>query len=202
MAASGGRGHGRASRLRGCRAGWGGCSCRRCWTAPRRTCRARSSARGTTGSARTSAPRWGAAALGVTVVDEPLDAVARAQAILDFTTPEASVALAALAAQVRAVHVIGTTGFTEDHLARFARRRAPRGHRAGRQHEPRREPAGAADPAGRDGAGRGLGHRGGRGASPDEGRRALGHRADAGPGGGGGARGRAGARWRSGAATA
>ncbi|MEL6168836.1 MAG: 4-hydroxy-tetrahydrodipicolinate reductase [Pseudomonadota bacterium] len=56
---------------------------------------------------------------GVVVTDEPLDAFAPAQAILDFTTPAATLAFAELAAQVRAVHVIGTTGFTEDDIARL-----------------------------------------------------------------------------------
>ncbi|MBY6092462.1 4-hydroxy-tetrahydrodipicolinate reductase [Pseudooceanicola sp. 502str34] len=53
----------------------------------------------------------GGAALGVTVTDDPLEAMAKAQAVLDFTAPAASVAFAELAAQARAVHVIGTTGF-------------------------------------------------------------------------------------------
>ncbi|MGH6869994.1 MAG: 4-hydroxy-tetrahydrodipicolinate reductase [Rhizomicrobium sp.] len=46
--------------------------------------------------------------------DDPLAAIAAAQALLDFTTPANSVALAALAAQARIVHVIGTTGFSDD----------------------------------------------------------------------------------------
>ena len=62
----------------------------------------------------------GMAPLGVTVVDDPLDPFAAAQAILDFTSPAASVEFAALAAQTRAVHVIGTTGFTESDLARLS----------------------------------------------------------------------------------
>jgi 4-hydroxy-tetrahydrodipicolinate reductase len=61
----------------------------------------------------------GGAPLGVTVGDDPLEAFARAQAILDFTSPEASVDFAMLAAQARAVHVIGTTGFTEDQIAKL-----------------------------------------------------------------------------------
>ena len=58
----------------------------------------------------------GGAALGVTVEDDPLPAFARAQAVLDFTAPEATVGFAALAAQARAVHVIGTTGLQPQHL--------------------------------------------------------------------------------------
>ena len=58
----------------------------------------------------------GGAPLGVVVTDDPLDAFARAQAVIDFTTPTATVQFAALAAQARAVHVIGTTGLEPEHL--------------------------------------------------------------------------------------
>ena len=58
----------------------------------------------------------GGAARGVTVTDDPIDAFAQSQAVLDFTSPDATVAHAALAAQARAVHVIGTTGFEAAHL--------------------------------------------------------------------------------------
>jgi len=61
----------------------------------------------------------GGAALGVAVTDDPLEAFARAQAVIDFTAPEASVAFADIAAQARVVHVIGTTGFDDSHLARL-----------------------------------------------------------------------------------
>ncbi|MWD29831.1 4-hydroxy-tetrahydrodipicolinate reductase [Aquicoccus sp. SCR17] len=61
----------------------------------------------------------GGGALGVTVTDDPLEAFASAQAVLDFTAPEATVEFAALAAQARAVHVIGTTGMDEAALARL-----------------------------------------------------------------------------------
>ena len=59
----------------------------------------------------------GAAPLGVLVTDDPLQAFARASAGVDFTTPTATVEFAALAAQVRAVHVIGTTGLEPAHHA-------------------------------------------------------------------------------------
>ena len=62
----------------------------------------------------------GGAPLGVTVTDDPLEAFATAQAVIDFTTPEATVGFAALAAQARATHVIGTTGLSEDDLARIS----------------------------------------------------------------------------------
>ena len=61
----------------------------------------------------------GGASLGVAVSDDPLEPFSQAQAVLDFTSPAASVAHAALCAQTRAVHVIGTTGFTEPDLDRL-----------------------------------------------------------------------------------
>ena len=61
----------------------------------------------------------GGAPLGVTVTDDPLEAFAAAQAVVDFTTPDSSVEFAALAAQARAVHVIGTTGLDATHLAKI-----------------------------------------------------------------------------------
>ena len=57
--------------------------------------------------------------LGVTVTDQPLDAFANAQAVLDFTSPEATLEFAELAAQARAVHVIGTTGMSDEQIARL-----------------------------------------------------------------------------------
>lgn len=62
----------------------------------------------------------GAAPLGVTVTDDPLAAFAAARAVIDFTTPAATVGFAELAAQARAVHVIGTTGLAAADLARIA----------------------------------------------------------------------------------
>ncbi|MAM63649.1 4-hydroxy-tetrahydrodipicolinate reductase [Maritimibacter sp. UBA3975] len=61
----------------------------------------------------------GGAALGVAVTDDPLEAMSRAQAVIDFTAPAATVPLAEIAAQARAVHVIGTTGLDEDDLAKL-----------------------------------------------------------------------------------
>jgi 4-hydroxy-tetrahydrodipicolinate reductase len=60
----------------------------------------------------------GGAPLGITVTDDALEAFAQAQAVIDFTAPAATVEFAALAAQARAVHVIGTTGLEPQHLAR------------------------------------------------------------------------------------
>lgn len=61
----------------------------------------------------------GGAPLGVTVTDDPLEAFSRAQAVIDFTAPAATVEFAALAAQARAVHVIGTTGLEAAHIAKI-----------------------------------------------------------------------------------
>lgn len=61
----------------------------------------------------------GGAAVGVTVTDDALQAFASAQAVIDFTAPEATLEFAALAAQARAVHVIGTTGMTDEQIARL-----------------------------------------------------------------------------------
>ncbi len=55
--------------------------------------------------------------VGIPVTDDALEAFSRAQAVIDFTTPEATVGFAALAAQARAVHVIGTTGMGPAHIA-------------------------------------------------------------------------------------
>ena len=59
----------------------------------------------------------GGAATGVPVVGDPLDAIVKAQAVIDFTSPAATLAHAKLVAQARAVHVIGTTGMSEDEIA-------------------------------------------------------------------------------------
>lgn len=61
----------------------------------------------------------GGSPIGVKVTDDALEAFAKAQAVVDFTSPAASVEFAALAAQARAVHVIGTTGLEPDHLAKI-----------------------------------------------------------------------------------
>jgi len=69
---------------------------------------------------RDAGEAMGGPALGIPVTDDPLQAFARAQAVIDFTTPAATVEFAALAAQARAVHVIGTTGLEPDHLHKIA----------------------------------------------------------------------------------
>lgn len=57
----------------------------------------------------------GLAPLGVTVTADALELIAKADAILDFTRPEATVEHAAMAANARCVHVIGTTGLEDRH---------------------------------------------------------------------------------------
>ncbi|QPH52724.1 4-hydroxy-tetrahydrodipicolinate reductase [Pontivivens ytuae] len=57
----------------------------------------------------------------VVIADDPLDAIARADAVLDFTAPEATREHGTLCAQAGAVHVIGTTGLSEDDLAHISR---------------------------------------------------------------------------------
>lgn len=66
----------------------------------------------------------GGAAWGLKVSSDPLPVFAAAAggAVIDFSNPEASLGFAALAAQARLVHVIGTTGF--DAVGRAALDRA------------------------------------------------------------------------------
>jgi 4-hydroxy-tetrahydrodipicolinate reductase len=58
--------------------------------------------------------------IGVTISDDPLPAFAKADGVLDFTTPAATVEFAGYAAQARIVHVIGTTGCSAEDDARIA----------------------------------------------------------------------------------
>ncbi len=62
----------------------------------------------------------GGAPLGIAVEDDPLPVFARVRAVLDFTAPEATLAHAELAAQARAVLVVGTTGLEAAHRERLA----------------------------------------------------------------------------------
>ena len=56
--------------------------------------------------------------MGVPLSDDTLAAIGASDAVLDFTAPAASVALAEAAAKAQTVHVIGTTGYSNDHTAR------------------------------------------------------------------------------------
>ena len=62
----------------------------------------------------------GVGAIDVPVTDDPLPAFARADGVLDFTMPAATVEFAGYAAQARIVHVIGTTGCGPEDDARIA----------------------------------------------------------------------------------
>jgi 4-hydroxy-tetrahydrodipicolinate reductase len=57
---------------------------------------------------------------GVAISADPLAAMLDADGILDFSAPAATVEFAALAAQARIVHIIGTTGLSADDLKRIA----------------------------------------------------------------------------------
>ena len=59
----------------------------------------------------------GGAASSVMVTDDPFEAMVNAQAVIDFTAPAATLEFAAVAAQARAVHVIGTTGMSDADIA-------------------------------------------------------------------------------------
>ncbi|POR53216.1 dihydrodipicolinate reductase [Bosea psychrotolerans] len=56
---------------------------------------------------------------GVDVTDEALPAFVEAEGVLDFTTPDSTVSFAALAAQARIAHIVGTTGLEPQHLAKL-----------------------------------------------------------------------------------
>jgi 4-hydroxy-tetrahydrodipicolinate reductase len=57
--------------------------------------------------------------LGVAITDDPLPVFASVNGVLDFTTPASTIAFAALAAQARIVHIIGTTGLSENDEAKI-----------------------------------------------------------------------------------
>ena len=63
----------------------------------------------------------GIGTLGVAVGDDPAALFAAVDAVIDFTAPAATVAHAALAAQSKTVHIIGTTGLGPDDLAAIER---------------------------------------------------------------------------------
>jgi 4-hydroxy-tetrahydrodipicolinate reductase len=58
--------------------------------------------------------------LGVVISDDPLELFAKVDAVLDFTAPTASLEFAALAANARIVHVMGTTGLKGEDEAKIA----------------------------------------------------------------------------------
>lgn len=62
----------------------------------------------------------GGTASGVTVTDDAAEAFGKVQAVIDFTAPQATIAFAGEAGKAGIVHVIGTTGMTEDEIAQLA----------------------------------------------------------------------------------
>lgn len=58
--------------------------------------------------------------INVPISDDPLPVFAKADGVLDFTTPASTVEFAGYAAQARIVHVIGTTGCSADDNAKIA----------------------------------------------------------------------------------
>lgn len=62
----------------------------------------------------------GIEAAGASVSDDAVALIAQCDAILDFTAPQASADFAGLAAQARIVHIIGTTGFSEEDEKKIA----------------------------------------------------------------------------------
>ncbi|MBA3449010.1 MAG: 4-hydroxy-tetrahydrodipicolinate reductase [Pseudaminobacter sp.] len=69
----------------------------------------------------------GIGGLDIQITDDPLPVFAKADGVLDFTVPAATVEFAAYAAQARIAHVIGTTGCSTEDDARIqaAARHAP-----------------------------------------------------------------------------
>ena len=61
----------------------------------------------------------GGSALGLTVSDDALAAIANAHAVIDFTAPEATLGFSKLCAQARAAHIIGTTGMSDAQIAQL-----------------------------------------------------------------------------------
>ena len=57
---------------------------------------------------------------GISVTTDPLPVFAKADGLLDFTTPAATVGFAEIAAQARIVHVVGTTGLSADDETKIA----------------------------------------------------------------------------------
>jgi len=60
-------------------------------------------------------------ALGVSVTDDPADLFTQADAVLEFTSPAATIQHVELAAKKKKIHVIGTTGFEPPQMAALHR---------------------------------------------------------------------------------
>jgi 4-hydroxy-tetrahydrodipicolinate reductase len=59
----------------------------------------------------------GLPANGIAITSDAVAAIAVAEAIIDFTVPDATAAFSILCAQARAAHIVGTTGLQERHFA-------------------------------------------------------------------------------------
>ncbi len=57
--------------------------------------------------------------LDVAIGDDPLAALLKADGVIDFSSPAATLEIGALAAQARIVHVVGTTGLSDADLAKL-----------------------------------------------------------------------------------
>lgn len=68
----------------------------------------------------------GVSHIGVQVTDDPLEAIRKADGIIDFSHPSVSAEIAGYAAQARITHIIGTTGFSaeQENLIEAAARHA------------------------------------------------------------------------------
>lgn len=61
----------------------------------------------------------GGMARGVIVQDDPLEVLKDADVLIDFTAPISTVRYAQIAAQARIAHIIGTTGMTDEDIAKI-----------------------------------------------------------------------------------
>ncbi|MCL4149761.1 UNVERIFIED_CONTAM: hypothetical protein GTU68_048419 [Idotea baltica] len=61
----------------------------------------------------------GQSEMGVPVVSDAMAVLQGADAVIDFTSPAASVAMAQMAGQANTVHVIGTTGISDEDLSQI-----------------------------------------------------------------------------------
>ena len=61
----------------------------------------------------------GGSKLDVVVSEDPIEVIANAEAVIDFTTPSATIEFSKLAAQARAIHIIGTTGLSKKDLEKI-----------------------------------------------------------------------------------
>ena len=91
----------------------------------------------------------GVGPLGVAITDDPLPVFAKADGVLDFTMPAATVEFAGYAAQARIVHVIGTTGCSAEDEAKIAAAARHATIVKSGNYEPRRQPPGGAGRTGR-----------------------------------------------------